>query len=88
MTDVTVREGIWLGACLAIGAAGALSLADHVNRYIDKHLPLFERDATDSPEARSGVNLRIDHGTGCHYLTTSTGGITPRLGPDGSQICE
>lgn len=29
-----------------------------------------------------------DPGTGCHYLVTSTGGITPRLHSDFTQVCE
>lgn len=45
-------------------------------------------DATDNANgARSGVRLRTDHGTGCQYLETSGGGITPRLGRDGVQVC-
>ncbi len=38
-------------------------------------------------QARSGVRLIVDHGTGCQYLTTFAGGITPRLGRDGKQVC-
>lgn len=45
------------------------------------------RDATDSPTARSGVTLRTDYGTGCQYLETSEGGITPRLDRTGRQVC-
>lgn len=45
-------------------------------------------DSTDAgPSQRSGMNLRIDYGTGCQYLETSRGGITPRLDDRGNHIC-
>jgi hypothetical protein len=43
----------------------------------------INRDGTDSPDARSGVHLRTDHGTGCQYLEGPRGGITPRLSRSG-----
>lgn len=46
------------------------------------------RDATDPPSgARSGMRLRTDSGTGCQYLETRAGALSPRLGPDGKQVC-
>nr|WP_317892407.1 DUF6440 family protein [uncultured Sphingomonas sp.] len=36
----------------------------------------------------SQMRLRTDHGTGCQYLETSGGGITPRLNVDGKQVCQ
>lgn len=46
-------------------------------------------DDTDDYEnsVRSGLHLRVDHGTGCQYLETTGGGITPRLDFDGRHIC-
>lgn len=47
------------------------------------------RDDTDEPGwfgKRSGVEPVIDHRTGCQYLRTRDGGITPRLDVDGRQI--
>ncbi len=48
-------------------------------------------DATDAGRfKRSGMGLRIDQETGCHYLVTGSiiaGGITPRLDRNGQQIC-
>jgi hypothetical protein len=35
---------------------------------------------------RSGVSVITDHKTGLQYLSTWTGGITPRLAPDGTQL--
>lgn len=48
------------------------------------------RDDTDSGgwgiQSRSGVKPRTDALTGCQYLETDGGGITPRLGTDGKQV--
>ncbi|MBZ9649414.1 hypothetical protein K9B33_17910 [Sphingobium sp. 3R8] len=46
------------------------------------------RDATDPPSGpRSGMRLRTDNGTGCQYLETKGGALSPRLGSDGKQVC-
>lgn len=45
-------------------------------------------DATDkSVSVRSGVNLITDYGTGCQYLETNSGGLTPRMNAEGRHIC-
>ncbi|MFD1197395.1 hypothetical protein ACFQ3K_03505 [Brucella gallinifaecis] len=36
---------------------------------------------------RSGMSVRRDALTGCEYLEGRYGGLTPRLGPDGRQVC-
>ena len=36
---------------------------------------------------RSSVALVIDYGTGCEYLQSQLGYLTPRLNKDGVQIC-
>lgn len=41
-----------------------------------------------STEERFGYLLwQADPETGCQYIVTKTGGITPRLGADGRPIC-
>lgn len=45
-------------------------------------------DDSDRPPNRSGLSVRIDARTGCHYLGNGSQGITPRLASDGRQICE
>ncbi|HEV7285227.1 MAG TPA: hypothetical protein VGN75_10245 [Kaistia sp.] len=45
------------------------------------------RDDTDGPGKRSGLRPYTDHATGCQYLATSNGALTPRLSADGQQIC-
>lgn len=46
------------------------------------------RDSTDTPDKRSGMAIRYDAMTGCQYLESSGGGLTPRLDSTGKQICE
>lgn len=45
----------------------------------------YSLDDTDTQSDRSGVVLRTDYGTGCQYLETMSGGITPRLNKSGRQ---
>ena len=45
-------------------------------------------DDSDNPPARSGLDILTDCRTGLQYLTTPSGGLTPRLGLDVSQIAE
>ena len=45
-------------------------------------------DETDGAGARSQMALRVDHGTGCQYLESSRGSLTPRMGRDGKQVCK
>lgn len=47
-------------------------------------LPLG-RDSTDG-SGRSNLEIRTDCLTGLQYLTSSKGGLTPRIGNDGKQI--
>lgn len=48
----------------------------------------YGTDSSDkSGTQRSGVAVRIDHGTGCEYLETSKGALTPRLDAEGRHIC-
>jgi hypothetical protein len=43
-------------------------------------------DSTDG-ESRSGLGLHTDNLTGCQYLSSSRGGLIPRLDSDGTHIC-
>lgn len=46
-------------------------------------------DDSESPTGkRSGLRPRTDHLTGCQYLETKDGGITPRVDRHGRQICK
>jgi len=43
-------------------------------------------DSTDTDSARSGMAIKTDNKTGCEYLVTGNGGITPRLDREGYQM--
>ena len=45
------------------------------------------RDDSDPPNGASGMGVHTDALTGCQYLSRYRGGITPRMGADGKQIC-
>jgi len=45
------------------------------------------KDNSDGPKERSNMIIRVDHLTGCEYFESSKGSLTPRLYPDGSQVC-
>ena len=45
------------------------------------------KDSTDPIDGRSGLEIKVDAMTGCQYLTTPKGGLTPRLDANGKQIC-
>lgn len=46
------------------------------------------RDDSDAVNGSiSGMRPLTDHLTGCQYLTTGWGGITPRMSDEGRQIC-
>jgi hypothetical protein len=51
----------------------------------------FPRPYDDTDDSiggkRSGMSLYIDRGTGCHYVSTFIGGMSPRYNPSGKQIC-
>lgn len=50
----------------------------------------YSKDDTDIPGwgmHKSGVIPVKDHKTGCQYLRTSGGGITPRMDTNGNHIC-
>lgn len=36
----------------------------------------------------TGLTVYHDRGTGCEYLRAGSGALTPRLGPDGKQVCK
>lgn len=44
--------------------------------------------ASTQPGASMTINHWVDPGTGCHYLLTGAGTLTPRLHSDGIQVCD
>ncbi|KQM18414.1 DUF6440 family protein [Novosphingobium sp. Leaf2] len=47
-------------------------------------------DETDNKATgeRSGLRIYTDHATGCQYIATSNGNLTPRINADGAHICK
>lgn len=82
------RAGKQFGYGLLIAAANWVVIASLVVAVGGWLLPA-DRDDTDAPSGpRSGLLLRIDHGTGCQYLETKSGALFPRMSWNGRQICE
>ena len=46
------------------------------------------RGDADPPHGVSGVKLITDYGTGCQYLMSPEGSLTPRLNATGKQVCK
>jgi hypothetical protein len=78
ITDTIIWRGFyWFGAVVLL--SGAINLATEYFRY--------GFDDTDG-EQRSGMGVLTDARTNCQYLYTPSGGLTPRMSRDGTQICE
>jgi hypothetical protein len=72
--DGAFAGGVILGAL----AAGSIIFAAMSHPY----------DNSDPPSGRSNLIIRTDSLTGCEYLRDAVGGgITPRMGKDGKQVC-
>lgn len=48
---------------------------------------MVRRQITMVRQHNSNVHLYVDRITGCHYWARSSGGITPRMNADGTQLC-
>jgi hypothetical protein len=68
---------IWIG----IAAALALVARD----VAAGRLPFAAR--VDPDTGTAGLLVETDRGTGCQYIVTPWGGIVPRTGSDGRQLC-
>jgi len=78
-----LRHLIMLVGIVTLGVAG-VTMVDRA-LFPLLHMPA---DDTDSPVARSGLGLRVDDATGCQYLESRFGGLTPRLAADDKHICK
>ena len=52
---------------------------------LNMHQP--RRDNSDPIGGRSNMQVLTDALTGCQYLATQRGGITPRMDADNKQVC-
>ncbi len=72
-----VHALIWIGIAVAAvvlvrdAATGPLPFTAHV----------------DPDTGTAGLLVETDRGTGCQYIVTPWGGIVPRTGADGRQLC-
>lgn len=57
-------------------------------RWADDRWQITDRDSSDGRSGKSGMIVRTDAFSGCQYLETKDGSITPRMGVDGKQICD
>jgi len=48
---------------------------------------VFHDDTDGKAGQHSGLALYTDSGTGCEYVATITGSITPRMNKDKTQVC-
>lgn len=89
MSDEEIRK---IGEQFTFGVVFALTkwliVASLVFAVVHCALPTDRDDTDPARGARSGLALRIDHGTGCQYLETKNGALLPRMGWNGRQICE
>ncbi|MBO9492188.1 hypothetical protein J7384_17640 [Endozoicomonas sp. G2_1] len=46
----------------------------------------FGMNSTDGPNQRSNMVVRVDHQTGCQYLESARGGLTPRVDIKGNHL--
>lgn len=85
MTPIELFDAIVRAARELFWAALRFFAVVWVLSYLLSVLP-FWRDSTDPPwPHRSGMVIRTDAATGCEYLETSDGGITPRMDGGGHQ---
>lgn len=70
----------WFAVMWLIGLAFTAAMGWFADRY-------GPRDSTDTAAERSGMTLRTDALTGCQYLESRTGYLTPRLDSDKMIVC-
>lgn len=73
-------------AFVVIVALSAPSVPQHLKRKVSW---FSSYDVTDNiaEKKRSGLTIYVDHETGCQYVGTVLGGLTPRIDRNGMPIC-
>lgn len=62
------------------------SLAILIGTNTAQNMDLLKNE-TDGRKEWSGLKIYTDAATGCEYLGTADGGMTPRLYPSGRHMC-
>lgn len=81
MVERLARLAYWSLWVLIVGTVGFLATAAATGGF-----PFYLK--VDPRTGTSSIAVTTDAGTGCQYILTPLGGIMPRTGPDGKQICE
>ncbi|MBK1666434.1 hypothetical protein CKO28_00070 [Rhodovibrio sodomensis] len=90
----TLVFGIALGIALGAPLAYVVIQRVRTNTYRSAQGHRDDTDmhgAQDTPtenKRKSGLYLFVDYRTGVHYVGNPTGGLTPRIYPDGSLVTE
>ena len=70
-----------------IGDIGTVFIAIGIVIIISTKFTPYDDTDDEKNKKRSNMRLHIDNRTGCHYLSATFGGITPRLDKKGQHIC-
>lgn len=65
---------------------GAILIAQMAINYANSYFQIGWDDS--DAQAPSGLKIYTDSRTNCQYLSSQSGGLTPRLDRTGIQICE
>ncbi len=78
VTSIVIREAAWVFFLAWVGVKFVWLVMS----------PLFPFNATDDAQnrKRAGVVIVTDYETGCEYLRTRTGGLSPRMAAGGIQM--
>lgn len=93
MTDSNIKHVIdvifWRLVLLASLLFGVVLIIGAPIDYVRDRFSLgLDSSDQQDPVRRSGLRIKTDYLTGCQYLETPAGHLTPRRGQDGRQICE
>lgn len=86
MKDVIINTAFALGVCSILVLLAMAIVASFIEEgkrgpdAVHNQIMMVGQD-------NSRVDLYVDRLTGCHYWANYDGGITPRMTPDGAQLC-
>ena len=80
MTERLARLVYWLLWAMILGTIAFL-----VEAKLTGGFPFYSK--VDPRTGTAAISVETDAGTGCQYILTPLGGIVPRTGADGKQVC-
>lgn len=75
-------------AMVALGATALMACESKLTPEQEAKIEAGPTLQRIGPYGDNGNYIIRDTETGCQYLRSSQGGTTPRMGPDGKQICD